>query len=251
MSSTESLPSSSHSNQDYFLLESETFHLIQSRCLEYTFNPPNYTSNQIFCGSKINLYFDPRNPQWYKQPDWFAVLGVEQDQHQNLRTSYVSWQESFNPFIVIEFLSPDTETEDLGQTIPGIDHIPTKWDVYERYLRIPYYLVFDITKNRLEAFKLVGSQYQDFAVKNQQIFIPDLGLGLGLRSGIYEEIEGQWLHWIDASGNWMTLSEAQQKQAQKDAQNVLQKRQLIDQNQQQGREFVEQFKELGIEVDQV
>ncbi len=251
MSFTESL----HLNADHhhlsFPLDSDAFYLAQSRCLEYTFNPPNYAADQIFTSSDSNLYFDPCNPQWYKQPDWFAVLGVDKHPHQKPRTSYITWQESFNPFIVIEFLSPETETEDLGQMIPGVDHIPTKWDVYERYLRIPYYIVFDIAKNRLEAFQFVGSQYQDLSVKNQQIFMPDLGLGLGLHSSYYEGVEWQCLHWIDANGNWITLTETQLEQAQQDAQKVLQKRQLIDQKQQQGQEFVELFKKPEIKLDQV
>jgi len=32
-----------------------------------------------------------------------------------LRRSYVTWQEGKNPFIVVEFLSPGTQKEDLGR----------------------------------------------------------------------------------------------------------------------------------------
>ncbi|MEH2324649.1 MAG: hypothetical protein V7K32_13990 [Nostoc sp.] len=52
-------------------------------------------------------------------------------QQQDLRLSYVIWQEGVDPFLVlVELLSPGTEQEDLGKTLPEVNRPPTKWEVY-------------------------------------------------------------------------------------------------------------------------
>jgi Uma2 family endonuclease len=57
-----------------------------------------------------------------------------------MRYSYVVWQEKVIPFIVVELLSEGTEKEDLGKTLREIKEPPTKWEVYEQILKIPYYV---------------------------------------------------------------------------------------------------------------
>ena len=88
----------------------------------------------------------------------------------DLRLSYVVWQEGVNPLVVVEFLSPGTAKEDLGENIEVVEDEglnssdeaavttvseavaagrngrvkekpPRKWEVYERILRVPYYVV--------------------------------------------------------------------------------------------------------------
>jgi Uma2 family endonuclease len=62
--------------------------------------------------SDLNLYYDGKHTQWYKRPDWFAVLGVSRFSEQTeLRLSYVTWCEGTYPFVVVELISPETENE--------------------------------------------------------------------------------------------------------------------------------------------
>ncbi len=113
----------------------DEFHISQPRRLEDTCHPPNYPPNQVFTASDLNLYYDARHPLWHKRPD----LGVSRARRQqDLRLSYVFWQEVITPFLVVELLSSGTEAEDLGQTLREINQPPTKWQVYEQLLRIPY-----------------------------------------------------------------------------------------------------------------
>jgi Uma2 family endonuclease len=81
----------------------------------------------------------PRSPPgWYKRPDWFAVVGVSRLYGgRDLRLSYVMWQEGVRPIVVMEFLSPSTPDEDWGRT-QRRGKQPTKWEVYEQVLGIPY-----------------------------------------------------------------------------------------------------------------
>ena len=96
----------------------DEFHVFQSQLLRETFQPLNYSADEVFVGTDINLYFDIRHTNWYKRPDWFASVGVPRlYDDKDLRLSYLVWQEGINPLVVIELLSPSTEKEDLGQTI--------------------------------------------------------------------------------------------------------------------------------------
>ncbi|MEH2382213.1 MAG: Uma2 family endonuclease [Nostoc sp.] len=182
----------------------DEFHLFQPQLLRETFYPPNYTAEEVFVATDLNLYYDLRHTLWYKRPDWFAAVGVSRlYEQQNLRLSYVIWQEGVAPFVVVELLSPGTEKEDLGQTLREINQPPTKWEVYERILRVPYYIVFDRYTDKLQAFQLVADRYSELDLSTPRVWMPGLELGLGLWQGSYQRIERLWLRWYDASGNWL------------------------------------------------
>ncbi|MEM9543093.1 MAG: Uma2 family endonuclease [Cyanobacteria bacterium P01_E01_bin.42] len=87
---------------------------------------------------------DREHTQWYKRPDWFLVLGARPSGNlQELRLSYVIWQERVSPFLVVELASPGTEDEDLSKSERKEEIRPTKWEVYEEILQVPYYVVCD------------------------------------------------------------------------------------------------------------
>lgn len=182
----------------------DQFHIWQPRLLEDTFQPPNYPNDEIFIAADLNLYYDPNHTLWYKRPDWFAVLGVPRlYQGRDLRLSYVIWQEGLAPSVVVELLSPGTEKEDLGQGLRDVNQPPTKWEVYEQILRIPYYIVFDRYTDELNVWQNVAGRYQGMTVDNNRVWLPELGLGIGLWLGNYQHIERLWLRWYDAGGNWV------------------------------------------------
>ncbi|MEO0456263.1 MAG: Uma2 family endonuclease, partial [Cyanobacteria bacterium P01_A01_bin.114] len=139
----------------------DEFHDFQPQLLRETCRPSTGSADSFFIGTDLNVYYDSRNPLWHKRPDWFLVLGVEPAQQQSeLRWSYVIWQEGVAPMLVVELLSPGTEAEDLGQTLREVSQPPTKWQVYEQILRVPYYAVFDRYENQFRLFQLVGTRYQ-------------------------------------------------------------------------------------------
>ncbi len=131
----------------------DEFHVYQPQLLRETFRPAACDPDQVFIGTDINLYYDPRNPLWHKRPDWFAVLGSARALRvQDLRFSYVVWQEEIAPYLVVELLSPGTEDEDLGRRLWDLDKTPGKWVVYERILKIPYHVVYSRHTGELQAF---------------------------------------------------------------------------------------------------
>ncbi len=205
----------------------DQYHILQPRLLEYTFNPANYDPNEVFIATDMNLYYDVRHTGWYKRPDWFAVVGVDRlYEQQDMRLSYVVWQEGINPFVVVELLSPGTEKEDLGQSLRKAENPPTKWQVYERILRVPYYIVFERYSDQLRAFQLTGSHYRELELIESRIWMEDIGLGLGLWQGSYEGIERLWLRWYDRNRNWISTPEEIAEQEKRRADRLAQK--LID-----------------------
>lgn len=248
----------------------DEFHDFQPQLLRETFSPPSYPRDQIFVGTDLNLYYDVRHPQWYKRPDWFGVVGVSRFYEQrDLRLSYVMWQEGVSPFIVVELLSPTTESEDLGQTLREIDQPPTKWEVYERILRIPYYVVFSRYSNELRIFELKGLNYEQVSLDTEKFWLPELGLGLGVWSGSYQEVNGGWLRWYDELGNWIPTGSEQAQQAQDQLQQTQQQLQQTQQQlqeaeqeaqlerqekemaQQQATRLAERLRQLGIDPEEV
>ena len=218
----------------------DEFHVFQPQLLRETFHPTTYPPDRVFVASDLNLYYDVRHTGWYKRPDWFAVVGVDRlYEKRDLRMSYVVWQEGVNPFVVVELLSPGTEKEDLGQTLREVEQPPTKWEVYERVLRVPYYIVFDRYKDQLRAFQLTGSRYRELELTEPRLWMEDIGLGIGLWQGSYQGIERQWLRWYDANGNWIPIPEEQTEQ----------ERQRAEQERQRAERLAEQLRALGVEPD--
>ncbi len=231
----------------------DLYHLWQSRCLEYTFCPSNYPTELVFVASDLNLYFDVRHTQWYKRPDWFGAVGVDRlYRKQELRKSYVIWQEEVSPFVVVELVSPGTENEDLGQTVRGLGQPPTKWQVYEQILRVPYYIVFDGATNNLRAFVLTGDRYEELILAEPRVWMPEIELGLGIWQGAFEGLERSWLRWYDANGSWVPTPTEQQRQqkelAQQQTKQQRQQKELAQQQteqQRQQKELAQQQAELA------
>jgi Uma2 family endonuclease len=184
----------------------DEFHDFQPKLLRETCTPPTYPLSDIFIGADINLYYDGRQPLWHKRPDWFLSLGVPRgDRQEDLRRSYVMWQEFVTPYLMVELLSPGTEKEDLGSKVRDLGKPPTKWEVYERILRVPFYVVFDRYHTHLRVFVLERMQYRqvEIAEPNPRFWFDELELGLGVWEGMYQGFMGKWLRWYDASGEWI------------------------------------------------
>ena len=252
----------------------DEFHDFQPQLLRETFRPVTYPMDEVFVGSDLNLYYDSRHPLWYKRPDWFGVVGnTRLYEGRELRLSYVIWQEVVSPFVVVELLSPGTEKEDFGQTLRTIDEPPTKWQVYEQILRVPYYIVFDRYTDRLRAFMLQADHYTEITNEEPRIWMSTLELGLTLWQGTYQGIERLWLRWYDAESNLVLTpteresqraeqesqraeqesqrAEQESQRAEQESQRAEQERQRAEQERQRADRLAARLRELGINPDEV
>ncbi|GAC1452568.1 MAG: hypothetical protein NVSMB70_20540 [Chamaesiphon sp.] len=120
--------------------------------------------------------------------------------------------------------------------------------MYERILRVPYYVVLSHYTNRVRFFQLVGGHYQEQQMDLEQprIWVPELELGLGLWSGEYQGIERQWLRWYDAKGSWVLTDTEQERQAKELAlRQVEQEKQRAEEAERRAREAERRAEELA------
>ena len=220
----------------------DVFHYLQPPLLQETFCPPDYPPEQFFAAGDLNLYYDVHHPLWHKRPDWFAVLGVPLLYEQrDLRLSYVVWQEGVMPYIVVELLSPSTEKEDLGQTLRAAEQPPNKWEVYEQILRIPYYVIYNRYTGELRIFMLTGNRYQLQPLNDQRLWLPELKLHLGLWTGVYRNLEHQWLRWYDGEGKLIPTADERAEQ----------EKQRAEREKQRADKMAERLRALGIDPDEL
>jgi Uma2 family endonuclease len=186
----------------------DEFHGLQPQLLSETLKLSGYTPMERFNAFDLNLYYDPTHTRWYKRPDWFLVVGTNRlYRGESARSSYVVWDEGIPPIVVVEFLSPGSEAEDLGRFAatapqPQRHQPPAKFTVYEQILKIPNYIVFDEATAQIRFFRLINHQYQAQAITptNPRLWIPELAVGLALWSGEYRELRQPWLRWCDQTG---------------------------------------------------
>lgn len=232
----------------------DDFHYFQPQLLRETFQP-DYPQEQVYVATDLNLYYDVWHPLRHKRPDWFAVLGVPRlYEERDLRLSYVVWQERVAPFIVVELLSPSTESEDLGQTVHTHGEPPAKWNVYEQILRIPYYVVFSRYTDKLQIFKLEGERYQALDLDSKGLWLPRIQLGLAVWHGEYQDLQRAWLRWYDAEGQWIpTQAESLQRQQQQILEEQLrteQERQRAEQERLRAEHLAAKLRALGVNPDE-
>ncbi len=241
----------------------DEYHVQRATLLNETFHPPAIPADEVFSAMDMNLYYDVRHPLWYKRPDWFGVINVPRlYEGRDSRLSYVVWQEGAAPLIVVELLSPGTEKEDLGRRLRDANEPPTKWEVYEHILRVPYYAVFSRESTELRIFQLTGARYEEVTGHDGRFWIAEAGLGLGLWQGRYQGQERLWLRWFDAQGNWIPTADerAEQERREKDAaflretqlrHRAEQSEQAAEQERRRAERLAELLRQLGQDPDQV
>jgi Uma2 family endonuclease len=135
-------------------------------------------------GIDMAIYFDPDLPPIV--PDGFLSLGVERCYDEELRPSYVLWDERIVPTLAIEIVSTTYRHE-----------YTTKLDRYAE-LGILYYVVYNSKRRRkakLEIYKLVNGNYQ--LQTSNPLWMPEIGLGIGYERGDYGGVTRDWLYWYD------------------------------------------------------
>jgi Uma2 family endonuclease len=157
-----------------------------------------------FFGVDMGIYYHPDLPPIV--PDGFLSLGVERFYDENLRPSYVLWEERRVPILALEVVSRKYRGE-----------YSTKKQEYAK-LGILYYVVYNPTrrrKARLEVYKLVNNLYQ-LQDKNP-VWLTEIGLGIGMERGTYLGIPREWLYWYNQQGERLLTPEEQVKLAQERA----------------------------------
>ena len=147
-----------------------------------------------FFGVDMGIYYDPEQPAII--PDGFVSVGVPRLIDEELRLSYVLWEENVLPIFVLEVVSKKYRGE-----------YSTKKQKYAE-LGVLFYAVYSSRrrrKPRLEVYRLVNGSYE--LLQGNPVWLPEIGLGIGSSRGAYQGITREWLYWYDELGQRLLTPE--------------------------------------------
>ena len=140
-----------------------------------------------FFGVDMGVYYDPDLPAIV--PDSFLSVGVERIVDEDLRLSYVFWEENVVPILALEVVSHKRRGE-----------YSSKKKLYVE-LEILYYVVYNPHRRKkapLEVYQLVNGEY--VLLPGHPVWLPEVGLGIGRERGTYQGITREWLYWYNEQG---------------------------------------------------
>ncbi len=185
-----------------------------------------------FFGIDMALYYSPSKPAIV--PDAFLSLGVDRIKDENLRLSYVVWQENN--------ILPQLALEVVSRTYRG--EYSSKKELY-RSLDVLYYVIYNSRRRRkptLEVHKLVDGNYVQVLGQPEQghwVWMPEIGLGIGKERFAYQDVTRDWLFWYDEAGVRYPTPQERAEQERKRA----------EQAQERVLRLGDRLRELGIDPD--
>jgi hypothetical protein len=160
------------------------------------------------------------------------------------------WQEVIPPQIVIEFVSGNGAEERDKTPWEG------KFWIYETVIRPPYYAIYEVEKACVEVYGLTIGRYELIPANERGHFpIPELGVELGIWSGLYGNMDLPWLRWWDSQGNLLLSgheqAEQQHQRAEQEHQRAEQERQRAEQERQRADRLAARLRELGVDPEEL
>ena len=186
-----------------------------------------------FFGIDMGIYYHPEQPPIV--PDGFLSLGVERFYDEELRPSYVLWEEQVVPSLVLEVVS----------ATPGREYT-SKLDEYAR-MGVLYYVIYNSKRRRkpkLEIHKLVHGKYE--LQDRNPFWMPEIGLGIGYERGDYGGLTRDWLYWYNEDDRRYPTPAEQIRQSQT---QVAQERAQVAQERDRSNKLAAKLRALGIDPD--
>jgi Putative restriction endonuclease len=162
-------------------------------------------------------------------------LGVERFYDEELRPSYVLWEEQVVPSFVLEVVS----------VTPGREYT-SKLDEYAR-MGVLYYVIYNSKRRRkpkLEIHKLVNGKYE--LQDRNPVWMPEVCLGIGCERGDYGGLTRDWLYWYDENNQRYPTPAEQIRQGQR---QVVQAQNQADRERQRAEILAAKLRSLGIDPD--
>lgn len=179
-----------------------------------------------FFGVDMGIYYDPDLPAIV--PDGFLSLGVERFTDEELRLSYVLWEEREVPILVLEVVSQKYRGE-----------YSRKKALYAE-MGVLYYAVYSSRRRKkppLEVYRLENGAYE--LLQGERVWMPEIGLAIGRDRGNYQGLTREWLYWFDENGNrYPTPEERAEQEALR-----------AEQAEQQLADLLERLRQRGIDPD--
>jgi Uma2 family endonuclease len=190
-----------------------------------------------FFGVDMGIYYDPEIPAIV--PDGFLSIGVDRIIDEELRLSYVLWEENnIPPIFALEVVSKKYRGE-----------YSSKKKLYAE-MGVLYYAIYSTKRRRklpLEIYRLENSEYVLQA--DSPLWMPEIGLGIGRERGTHQGITREWLYWYDQNGDRYPTPEELAEQTEQERQRAEQAEQQLEQERQLRAALLEKLRERGIDPD--
>jgi len=215
-----------------------------------------------YFGVDMAIHYSPDEPAIV--PDGFLAIGVKHDTGERGRLSYVLWEEqNIMPIFTLEVISESYNSE-----------YEDKLADYEA-LGILYYAIYNPlsgrkgrykNRARLEVYRLISGKYELLSLnnnqENNQVWLPEIGLGFGYQRGEHIAWNREWLYWYDESGDRYltgderaTRSEIMATQqsliAQQERLAKQQAESIAEQERQQKEKLANYLRSIGINPDEI
>ncbi|NEQ37932.1 MAG: Uma2 family endonuclease [Okeania sp. SIO3I5] len=184
-----------------------------------------------FFGVNMGWYYSPNEKAI--APHGFLSLGVERIKGENLRLSYVTWEENWVvPSLAIEVVSRTPEEE-----------YKRKKRKYAEY-GVLYYVIYAPMregKQQLALYRLNREGKYELQEENP-MWMPEIGLGIGTEVGTFQGVTREWLYWYDQLGNRYSSPEEtlqQEQEARLLAEQCLEQAKFQGQQEQEARLLAE------------
>ncbi|BAU11914.1 hypothetical protein LEP3755_24380 [Leptolyngbya sp. NIES-3755] len=202
--------------------------------------------NDWFFGINLGLYYDSKQPAI--GPDAFLSLGVPRVRASGkLRLSYLLWEEGVMPQWALEVVSQKYGGE-----------YDDKMQDYEN-LGVLYYTVYNPNHWRrdrhepFEVYRLTNGEY--VRQTGNSIWMPEIGLGIGVESGTHEGITQDWLYWYDEQGNRYPAPEdaiaLERNRAELAEQQLRVAEQQLEEERRSRQALLEKLRQIGIDPEQL
>lgn len=167
-------------------------------------------------------------------PDVFLSLDVRlpKELRKKRYRSYFFWEYGKAPEVVIEVVS-NREGNELG----------SKLQDYAR-IGVLYYAVYDpeqiLGKKTFHFYENRGRKF----VPRTNHYMPDVGLGLTIWEGSFEDFEASWLRWCDAQGELIPTGA---ERAQREAERAQREAERAQREAERAERLAQMLRELGID----
>ena len=185
--------------------------------------------------ANVGLFYAVHRPPFV--PDVLLSLDVEApaDLWPKAHRSYFVWEYTKAPDVVIEVVSNREGGEDT-EKLTGY-----------AWAGVRYYVIFDPEKSLsaevLRAFRLVAFGFERMV---DPVWFPEVGLGLRIWQGRYEDHENTWLRWVDAEGRPVPSGS---ERAEAERQRAEAEHQRAEAERQHTQRLAEQLRRLGVEPE--
>jgi len=249
---------------------------IQSEKQQRLLVEPLYSSKPIplpfLAAANVGLFYKLKGDPVV--PDMMLSLEVQcaEDFSQKRNRSYYAWEFGKLPDMCIEIVSNDEvdelqlcrKSQQKGKTI-------AKKELYAQ-IRIPYYVVFDPLRQiqgegemngaLLRVWSISGRRYEEVTPTEgvsdigQQVWLEEVGLGLTLWSGQFEEtVTRLWLRWCDRDGQVIPtgaeLAETERQGREAERQRAKMERQAREVERQRAERLAERLRAMGVNPDEI